>query len=327
MRFHLLCLTLLLAVAFALATALEPWFQSWAGSRTQTDNLVQVALGDSRRLFANHFFVKADAYFHSGYYPTIYDNKEGFDTAHMVEDTRTVGQEAAEEEENFLGKPKDWLDAFSRHFYPARHTHLGDSGCGHSCCLRAKHGQGHDPDCPHKDHDPAGAPGEEREILPWLRLSASLDPQRVETYVVASFWLRSKLNKINEAEQLLREGLQANPGDCEILLELGRVYFEDRRDAARARNVWELALKNWRQRQAHTTEPNLLVYATLLNNLALLEREQKNYSRAIEHFTALKEVSPNKEGIQNWIDYLKTNAPAAAAGDRREEFPRSSDRP
>ena len=33
-------------------------------------------MGDSRRLFANQFFVEADVYFHSGYYPTIFDTPE-----------------------------------------------------------------------------------------------------------------------------------------------------------------------------------------------------------------------------------------------------------
>ena len=49
--------------------------------------------------------------------------------------------------------------------------------------------------------------GNEREILPWLRLSAELDPQRVETYTVAAYWLRA-VGKMVEAEHFLREGLR-----------------------------------------------------------------------------------------------------------------------
>ena len=86
MRAYLLSVFLLVMVAFSLATTLDPWFQSWAGSRTQSDNVLQVALGDSRRMFARHFFTKADAYFHKGFYPTIYDRKEGDDDkAHIAE--------------------------------------------------------------------------------------------------------------------------------------------------------------------------------------------------------------------------------------------------
>jgi len=319
MRAYLLSLALLAVVAVSLATALEPWFQNWAGNRTKSDNLLQVALGDSRRLFARHFFTKADVYFHNGYYPTIYDSRAGFDKAHVGEAVhRQGGEEGAGD---FLGKPKDWIDRFGRHFYPAQHTHLGDSECGHSCCLHAKQHNGHDENCDHKDHkeghdheaEASGKPGLEREILPWFRLSAELDPQRVETYVIASYWLRTKLKRVDEAETFLREGLRANPGDYELLFELGRIFYESRKDIARARNVFELALRNWREREGAKPEPNILLGVQILNQLALLEREQQNYPRAIEHYMLLKEVSPHKELVQAWIDYLKTNGPPIAA--------------
>lgn len=295
-----LIVPLLLVLAFTLATWLESWFQGWAGNRAQSANVLAVALGDSRRLFAKHFYVKADAYFHNGYYPTIYDNNEGFETAHIAEETKE-SHEDEEEVLDFMGKPKDWLDRFSRHFYPARHTHLGDSGCGHSCCQRPNDGHTHDHSA--EDHD--SSKRAERELLPWLRLSAELDPQRVETYVVSAYWLRRGLGKVNEAEQFLREGLQANPGDCEILFELGRIYVEDRKDLERARNVWELALHNWHEREQNSKEPNVLLQAQLLGNLAKLEEQQKNYAKALDYLKALKEVSPHKEQIQKWLQELK----------------------
>jgi tetratricopeptide (TPR) repeat protein len=312
MRAYLLSLGLLVVMAFSLSATLEPWFQTWQGSRTQSANVVQVALGDSRRLFANHFFSKADAYFHNGYYPSIYDNKESVGPAHMADGVHQEDGEA-EVEADFLDKPHDWLDRFSRNFYPSRHSHLGDSECGDDCCDHAKAGQGHDENCEHKDHDEdhhAGPSGLERELLPWLRLSAELDPQRVETYVVASYWLRSKLKKLDEAEQFLRVGLQANPRDPSLLLELGRIYYEDRKDVPRARNVLELALKSWRQREIPRPEPDRFLLIQILNHLALLEREQHNSAKALEHLAVLKQVSPNPGRIQVWIDQLRTNSPA-----------------
>ncbi len=307
-----LSLSLLAVLAFSLGTMLEPWFQTWQGNRASSANVLQVALGDSRRLFARQVYVKADAYFHKGYYPTIYDNQAGFEKSHIQDSTEpTHHPDEHEEAEDFLGKPKDWIDGFSRHFFPSRHTHLGESAGGHTP------GQPHAPGEPgeSKGHTADAPEGEAREILPWLRLSADLDPQRAETYVVASYWLRSKLNKVTEAEQFLREGLQANPGECEILFELGRIYYENRHDPTRARNVWELAAKNWREGEGQKLEPNIFVYARILNYLALLEREQKNHARAIEHYTALRAISPNQEAIQDWIDYLKTNQPPILPGD------------
>ncbi len=290
MRLMVLVFCLLGVGSFSLQSYLEPWFANWAGNRARSADLLTTALGDSRRLFATHFYAKADAYFHSGYYPSIYDAHPDPEQAHMAAASGAV-EERHESESDFLGKPKDWIDAFSRHFFASSHRHLGEG---------PEHGQPGD----HHDHE-GNASGEEREILPWLRLSANLDPDRPETYIVASFWLRSRLGKINEAEQFLREGLQANPGNYEILLELGRIYKENRHDLNRARNLWELAVRNWREKESAKPDPNIFPYAQLLGNLAALEEEQKNYVKAIEYLNLLVQISPHTASIQKWMDDLK----------------------
>lgn len=337
MRAYVLSLLLLAVVAFSFAVTLEPWHQQWEGGRAKAENLIQVALGDSRQLFARHFFLKADAYFHNGYYPTIYDNKEGYGQAHIADQS---GEDDHEEALDFLGKPRDWIDAFSRNFYPSRHTHLGDAGCGHSCCQRARgggeaengkeggggqdhehdhdhgHDQGHDHDSEH-DHDHGGSGhgsgrADEREILPWLKLALELDPKRGQTYVVAAYWLRTSLKQVDEAERVLRDGLRQVPGDPELLFELGRILYEDRQDAARARNVWELALKNWNEREAGRERPNFFVAAQILGNLATLEEKAGRGAAAIRHLERLSAISPNKESIAKWIETIRGTPPEPA---------------
>src|SRR5436853_3417920 len=159
----------LLAAAFSLSTWLQPWFTNWSGNRSKSTDLLSVALGDSRRLFAKHFYVKADAYFHSGYYPTIFDNRPPESTKLHIAASQSGHDEEASAE--FLGAPLDWIDRFSRHFYPSKHRHLGEA-------------EGHDHHDPahHDDHEQhADGAGEEREVLPWLRLATELDPERPET--------------------------------------------------------------------------------------------------------------------------------------------------
>src|SRR5262245_1478550 len=211
MRTPLLFLVLLASLAFSFAVWLEPWHATWAGNRGKSGNLLQTALGDGRKLFARHVYAKADAYFHNGYYPSL------FDRTNDVKDTRlsqSAGLATDQHEcDDHLGKPLDWLDAFSRHFYPSRHSHLGESVSGHD----AEHD--HHEGCEHCENDKKSR--DEREILPWLRFSAELDPENVQTYVVCSYWLRGALGKVDEAEQFLRMGLRANPGDYELLFELG----------------------------------------------------------------------------------------------------------
>lgn len=217
----------------------------------------------------------------------------------MAAEAQTGTEEHEDASSDFLGQPKDWIDRFDRHFYPSRHRHLDeeeDSAEDHA---------GH--------RDGASQPQErrrniqkvERELLPWLRLAADLDPERTETYIVASHWMRTRLGKVTEAEQFLREGLQANPEDSELLFELGKVYSENRKNLPRARNVWELALKKWQRKEGDKADASNFLYAQILGSLAKLEEEDKRYPKAIEYLQLLKVVSPSKENIQKWMDALK----------------------
>jgi tetratricopeptide (TPR) repeat protein len=267
-----LILLLLLAACFSLATLLQERASSWS-KRGQSDNILKVLLGDGRRLFANHFFVQADISFHSGYYPSIFDQARApKDTRHL---TAKEGEPAAEEHEkamNFLGPPRDWIERFGRHFIITEHTHLQAN--------------------------------KEREILPWLKLSAELDPQKIETYTVAAYWLRD-LGKVKEAERFLREGFLNNPDSYEILFELGRLYYENNHDPARARKVWELALRKWTEQEAANKKPDPLQLEQIAVNLSRLEEKEGNLARAIQLLELSKHASPHPEALQQQIDALK----------------------
>src|SRR5471030_1564872 len=124
-----LLLVALMIFCFGLAAHLQPQFQSIERSRKQSDNFFSLMLGDSSRIFANSFFVKADSYYHSGFYPTIFDNNSAFQTPHMAADTGAVASHnQGGEDTGFMGPPRDWIDAFGRHFVPNRHSHLDEGG-------------------------------------------------------------------------------------------------------------------------------------------------------------------------------------------------------
>jgi tetratricopeptide (TPR) repeat protein len=269
-------LLLLAALCFTLATTLQPHASNWS-QRGQSDNVLTVLLGDGRRLFANHYFVKADIYFHSGYYPSIFDRQQvPKDSRHMTAPEGSQEEQAHERQMGFLGPPRDWIERFGRHFIITKHTHL--------------------------EH------GDEREILPWLKLSAELNPQRIDTYTVAAFMLRN-LGKVTEAEQFLREGLRANPNNVEILFDLGRLYYEDYHEAVRARNVWELALRTWQEQGLNKKEPDLSLQGRIADNLGRLEEQEGNLDRAIVYKELAKKTSPNSDELQKQIDELKQKLP------------------
>ncbi len=285
-RASCLAILALLVLCFGLAAYLDTWFQTWAGDRRKSADVLGVLLGDGRRMFANHFFVKADEYFHSGFYPTVFDNREAFQTPHMAEDSGTVGSRNQGEETGFLGQPRDWIDAFSRQFFPSRHTHLDEGGA-------QGHGGG---------SGDLGESSEVGEILPWLRLSADLDPNRVETYTVTAYWLRERMGKVDEAEKFLREGLRVNPDSYQIMYELGRVYAENRNDPRRARNLWQAAVRQWQRQAAAGAEPDKYVIGEIAAHLAMLEYKQGNYPQALADMALWKKHSPDPEAVQKFIE-------------------------
>ena len=256
-------LALLLTGIFTLATWLQPHALAFNQSRKQSDNLLALTLGDARRMFANHFFVKADVYFHSGYYPTIFDQGRT-NEVHIAEQAGADGHDEPEgDEHEFLQPPRDWVEKFGRNFFNTEHTELGDAKVG--------------------------------EMLPWLRVAAELDPQQVEIYTVGAFWLRQKLQHPDEAEQFLREGLRANPESHEILFELGRLYADSRRDPIRARNLFELADRKLLAHEKATDSFDLLATRQILVALAKLETAEGHFPQAITHLQRLVEVVPAEQ--------------------------------
>ena len=280
-----LVLLLLAATALTLATCLQPRAKTWA-RQGDSENVFKALLGDTRRLFSNHFFVKADVSFHSGYYPSIFDQASApKDSKHMMEnhgddhdghekeDTdHTAAEKAHEASMSFLGPPRDWIEKFGRRFMITHHSHLNS--------------------------------GREREILPWLKLSSELDPQRIETYTVSSYWLRSQLGKVDEAEGFLREGLRNNQDSYEILYELGRVLEEDRHDDIRARNLWLQSLKKWRTAEAAAKNPPTQTLNEITTHLARLEERSGNLSQAVAYWEMAAKTSPSPDDIEKHIEEL-----------------------
>lgn len=292
LRTYGLLLAFLLVLSFGMAANLQPQFASWRGSRADGD-VFKVLLGDSRKLFANEFFVKADSYYHSGFYPSIFDNNAAFKTAHMAEDTGAVSSRNQGEETSFMGPPRNWIDAFGRHFLPDRHTHLDTGGAS----------------------DDLSSSDEVREILPWLKLSTDLDPQNVQNYTVTAYWLRERMHKPDAAHEVLLEGLQENPGSCDILFELGRLYAESDHDTNRAVNVWNAAVRNWRpiEGSEDAVIANNFIYEKVTTQLGETACDAGHWQQGIDWFEKAKSVSRTPEALQQLIDEARQQMHGSAS--------------
>ena len=270
----------LFGTAFCFATVLGPRSAELPSGRAQTDDPLAILMGDAKKLFANYFYIKADAYFHSGFYPTIFDNQESHRTPHMAEDAGGRESKKPGDETRFLGQTANWIDAHGRKHFPSVHTHLGADS----------------PDL-HKNA--------EREILPWLKFSAQLDPNKVDTYTVAAYWLR-RTGSHQEAERFLRDGLDANPQSVELLFELGRCRF-DAQDLPRARNLWEVAWRRWQEQEPKkpVEDRNLFLAGQILLHLGVLESRSGNVERCVHWLEALAPLKSNPEEIRRRIVEVK----------------------
>jgi len=297
-----LILILLVVLAFGLGARVQPAIERKGGGH-DSDNVFKVLFGEGRRMFANHFAVKADVYMHSGFYPSIFDQAAQVEEheadheepghvhtaecdhdhegdAHEGESTNVAGHEC---DTSFMGEPRDWFEALGRNFMVTEHRHL----------------QG----------------GKEREILPWLELSADLDPQRIETYLVTAYWL-TRTGKAKEAEQFLRRGLDANPQSHEILFELGNLYEHQYHQPEQARNIWRLGLRRWDEVEAGKEEPDKDARNKILGHLAESYLEAGEYEKAIGYFQEAKLYSPSPESLEQRIQEirLRSHLPAPDAG-------------
>jgi tetratricopeptide (TPR) repeat protein len=174
---------------------------------------------------------------------------------------------------SFMGETRDPLDKLIRNFRVTEHSHLEN--------------------------------GEEKEIIPWLKLAIELDPQAVGTYAVTSFWLRKNLRRVEDAREILRDGIRNNPSSPELLHAMGQIYEAEDKNPEKARNIWLAAKKFWEQQPAKVKEDNLQMYGKITVSLARLEKESGNVPLAIQYFELTKLTSPNPAAIQKQIDELK----------------------
>jgi hypothetical protein len=123
--------------------------------------------------------------------------------------------------------------------------------------------------------------------------------------LTASYWLRTSLKKPDEAEQFLRQGQRANPDSYAILLELGRVYFENRKDPRVARNIFMIARQKWRQQDAAGDKPDPHAYEEILGEIVRTDLAQGDLKQQLADLQELIKVARGKEILQRQIDELK----------------------
>src|SRR4051794_27366314 len=116
-----LILILLFVLCFSFATYLQPRQEAREQMESGSTSVLTLLFGDGRRMFADQIFAKADAYFHRGNYPSIFDLNARKEENHMAGETEHGHEDQhgdRGEHEEGPPPPRDLIEAFGRHFYP-----------------------------------------------------------------------------------------------------------------------------------------------------------------------------------------------------------------
>jgi hypothetical protein len=134
-----------------------------------------------------------------------------------------------------------------------------------------------------------------------------MNPQMIESYTVGAYWLQAELHNPKEAQAFLFEGLRNNPGNSELLFDLGRLYNEGYHDPNRARNVWLAGLRCWEAQGADvkTNVQSQYLCEEITMNLARLEETEGHWPQAVQYMESVKQISTDPEAIQKQIDEAK----------------------
>ena len=321
MRRAWLFMILLVVLAFGLAAKV----QTALVRRGEPGNVFELFFGEGRRMFANHFAVKADVYLHSGMYPSIFDQAAQAEDREKKESSEHVhGPDCNHAQEHEAGASNRGTEESNPDEHAHEDEHVHGPGCNHGDEAGSTSEGRYECDTsfmgkPRDWFEAMGrnfkvtqhthlTAGKEREILPWLEMAADLDPQREETYTVTAYWLSKEMNKPKEAEQFLRRGLRANPQNYEILFELGRVYQHHLSDPVRARNIWHAALRRWDEAEKGKEEPDRVGRNKILGQLAQSYADSGLYDEAVRYFEEARLYSPAPDALQLKIQDLRTKA-------------------
>ena len=85
--------------------------------------------------------------------------------------------------------------------------------------------------------------GQEKEMLPFLVWSTGLDPHNLPAVLTTAFVLDRDFGKSDEAIEILKKGIQECPDSWEIAHDLGKLYFERKKNFKLSEYYFNLAIE------------------------------------------------------------------------------------
>jgi len=154
-----------------------------------------------------------------------------------------------------------------------------------------------------------------QEIMPWLDMSIRSNPQNLDSYLVAAFWLSSEAQLNDQALQLLNRAQRNIPYSYEVQLAKGRIFLHTG-EYNLARQAFSASLAFWNEAADQTSEGDLLDKSQALLYRALLYENSGMTAEAISDLRAMLMIGPENPLMQKrMLNLQKGKATAPAAHD------------
>lgn len=146
------------------------------------------------------------------------------------------------------------------------------------------------------------------ELMPWLSWAVRADPQNVEAWLVAVYWLSSGLERMDLALAACREAAAANPGDYRPYMQWARLLLRVGRWEAAAR-VCDRALELWPAPLKPDDNLARLDEARLWEWRGYLWAHSGDRERAAAALERVLARRPNHETARVELDRIRSGAP------------------
>ena len=226
------------------------------------EDVLALVLGDARLVFSNAMINKADEYFHGGVRDVVceYGLKNGTEEHDHNHDEQAKGTDRVS------GGADLWSRLNGRvHVQEDRHTE-GD---------------------------------ESRELLPWLWAACRSAPQNIQAYETSAYVLGGMMKRTDEAARLLEEGIRKNPANASLEFSLGKLFWHQLHDAARAEHAFFAAREKCRPAAGPEGDEDRFLKGHILFYLGFLAKRRGDLEHARTYLAEAEALDPNHVGVRD----------------------------
>jgi len=146
------------------------------------------------------------------------------------------------------------------------------------------------------------------EMMPWLRFATLADPENIEAYTGAAFWVaREKKDALPQALGILREARRRNPYDYRVPLQEGSILLHSG-DLAGAERAFDLALRLWPRAERCSEEQTRLAREALLNYRGFLHELRGDTGEALRCYREYLALKPDAPGMRDIVARIERGA-------------------